>query len=222
MFVVKPCVIQRYDADVDDQDVDARDKDIMEEIHPLIRRMSLPPLTLASGRTTLRDKLFVVMFDLFLVAGKTWASFVYAVRAVAGNTADFGVEYGLNLVKPVPVRQLFPWAIDDAPSEDRTHEADDDFEVAEQPPSALDEAVSMEESLSSSGVLHVLHNAADNVLKNMPLVEEAVDGLSEVCDLFSGTHTRPRVLATCFRDPVSRELGVGVAKFKARMYCETA
>ena len=29
MFVVKPCVIQRYDADVDDQDVDARDKDIM-------------------------------------------------------------------------------------------------------------------------------------------------------------------------------------------------
>eukprot|EP00974_Lingulodinium_polyedra_P028082 2712445-Lingulodinium_polyedra.AAC.1 len=69
-------------------------------------------------------------------------------------------------------------------------------------PGPLNQAVSLECALSTPGPLHIIHNCAKSLLVAVPLYDQAVDALSDVCSLVRHRATRERLCERCFATPV--------------------
>ena len=150
----------------------------------------LPPLVLGLGQTNLAGKFSCVLHAAYLEAGSTFESLQQFLSEVVSCTTDFGVEFGLSKVAPISIREALPWypqslleVLVPAALHD-IQEHDDAWAppaAADAPPVLVDDKVSMTATLAIPGLLHILHNAADDLLSCMPLIESAVGDLVVVC-----------------------------------------
>ena len=92
----------------DDDEKEKLEIEIMSQMKPLIRKIHCPPLVLPSGRTGLSDKFSVVMLGLFLIFGYSVELFLYTCRQLMTHTSDFGTEFKLPKIKPIPFKIIFP------------------------------------------------------------------------------------------------------------------
>ena len=76
---------------------------------------------------------------------------------------------------------------------------------------------SMNNCVEAPGILHVLHNAADRVLESMLGVNSMVPSLSEICNLLSHSHTRDRVIETCYCTPLAVHFAKDIRTFTSRI-----
>lgn len=171
LFYVPFSGLRLQDDSVDDDECLQTERDLMESIKPMMEEMHLPPITLGSGRTNLAWKFYVLCHAAFLVAGATLQSFVAMMSSFMIHTSDYGTEFGLPRIKPIQIRLLFPWMSDPTTTAtDVGHVIDDDFFDPDEASSMLDEKVSIDSCIAAAGLLHILHNAADNITDAMPAV----------------------------------------------------
>ena len=199
----------------------------MERVRSLLRQHTLPLIVLASSRTRLRDKFEAAALQFFLVAGHTAAHLERFSKSILVPTTDMGTELGLSSVAPVRIDELFPWC-EDAYLErggvvgpeglplllpEESEEADL-FDVAEE----VHHHVDLSNAMPNAGQLHILHNAANGVLKVMPTVDAAIDELKVVADMVRQPHSRGRLLETCFTSNVGKQFHNKLKSFKGKVF----
>ena len=199
----------------------------MERVRSLLRQHTLPLIVLASSRTRLRDKFEAAAFQFFLVAGHTAAHLERFSKSILVPTTDMGTELGLSSVAPVRIDELFPWC-EDAYLErggvvgpeglplllPEESEDADLFDVAEE----VHHHVDLSNAVPNAGQLHILHNAANGVLKVMPTVDAAIDELKVVADMVRQPHSRGRLLETCFTSNVGKQFHHKLKSFKGKVF----
>jgi hypothetical protein len=214
-------VTPRSDTEPDNEDALALEETMLAFLVEELVLHHLPILILGSGRSSLlAHKFYVVMFGFFLVSASAISAFVAFARSFLSNTADFGVEFGLSSVQPVPFRTLFPWYVGTEHVFGAAQwggDADADFDGIPPDPELENPAVGLNESLGLPGLLHVLHNAGNSTMAAVPVLEEAVGQMAEICNVCSHARTRGRLLATCFDDPVGRCFHSTMRKFAAHV-----
>ena len=72
--------------------------------------------------------------------------------------------------------------------------------------------------LSHSGMLHVIHNTANDVLEATKVGKEPIDQLAEVMKFTSTDFTRDRMLELCFDDGVGRMMHKDVKAIHGKLY----
>ena len=225
VFAFRTCVcasLPRCGAEEDEND-DAfllQEVVLMEALHRDVKVWHLPLLVLGAFRTSLADKFTVFSYGCFLVGGSSHKLLSQLTSSVEVHVSDFGVEFGLPLVQPVKISDLFPWFAfeQELPSHSEMQACDDDFHVIAEPDASSLPCVSLTNALAAPGLLHMIHNAANRVIDVMPSTSEAIDSLSEACDFFSDSHTSERVAETCFSGPVSKLFKRQILKFRAKVH----
>lgn len=166
------------------RDID-KEQSIMDFIAKRIVLHRPPPVMLASGRTRL--------FDKFLETGSPDALRAF-LQGLLVLTTDLGVEFNLATVRPMEANVLFPYAsFANLGGQEFSAEVVDFDDGGD--PSAL---VGFTDSLSIPGVLHIIHNASNELLDSMPSVSEAIDRLALVPKMLNDRATCLRLCQTCF------------------------
>ena len=174
-----------------------------------------PIVCLGSGRLGLVDKFIAILHALGLEAALTMDSWVSFVKEIAVGTSDLGVEFGLNCCKDTPLSSLLPHfhvsrpvgaAVDDVVDLDPGEEP-----LAEEP------SVSFENMLSAPGILHIMHNLSNDLLKATPQLDAAIDQLVHVAKHIRNPPSRERMLATCFGSVVGRCFHKRFRKYKSKV-----
>lgn len=205
----------RRSVEDDDDEKEKLEIEIMSQMKSLICKMHCPPLVLPSGRTGRSDKFFVVMLGLFLISGYSVELFLYTCRQLMTRASDFGIEFKLPKIKLIPFKVIFPWYQRDPNC--NLLDGDGFVEAPAYDP-VLDTPVSMNRAIDCPGLLHILHNAGDGLLDVMPSTFEAIDQVSDICNLLSREHTRGRVIATCFPKGVGAFYAHRLERFHAHMH----
>ena len=198
---------------------DPEDKSVMREDESLVGMLSsalvhhmLPPVALTGGGTKLGHKFHAVAFTLFLEAGHSAASLNNMCDEIVTLTTDLGTEYLLPKVAPVDVNELFPWL--------QQHHPGLEKEGAEMELLLDDPTVhlSFNNAMGLPGLLHIIHNAAADVLTVTPLLDQQIANLGLVCDLLSNGQSRARLLERCFNTSVGFYLRDKLKNFNHRVY----
>ena len=196
------------------------EEELMATLSSGIDEHHLPIMALGSGRTSLQDKFCSVMFAMMLEAGHSEACLSKFARDIVAGTFDLGVEFSLSTILPTSFRTLFPWfevkvECQDAPELDADHLQDDGFDVV------VDEeaqaSLSFANMLSVPGPLHVLHNATNLLIKQLPYLGQAVPRLVALSRFLSGKISKERLLATCFSSPVASIFKGDFTRFHAKV-----
>lgn len=192
----------------------SEDKSLMEHISRHIRLHRPPPVRLASGRTKLVDKFFVTVYALFLETG-TVPSLQALMSSMLVLTSDLGVEFSLTTVQPVDVHQLFPFIDFSRHEEHRFGPERADWDNVDLVPAPN---VGFADTISIPGLLHIVHNASNEVLGSMPVVSESIDRLAHVATLLRESATCTRLCETCFGTPVGKHHHAELLGFSGSVY----
>lgn len=213
----------RFKAEIEETDELALQEEpaIVAEIESRIVVHHLPIMALSSGRTSLQDKFCCLMFALMLEAGTTRDSLASFTAEVLAGTFDLGVEFSLGRIQPTTFSDLFPWyhelGSDGGVGEEVPH---DDFDVLQFQPElgAPEPVISLQPMLSVPGPLHILHNATNSLLENVPFLNAGVDKLQVVCRFLCNPDKKQRLLASCFAGPVAKSFHLDIKRFDAKVH----
>ena len=199
-----------------------QERQIMATLKSRIMHWHLPLLNLGHMRGTLADKFYVFVHALFLVSGISRKLLAEIVKSIVLHVSDFGPEFGISNVQPLPISRILPWMHHDsnhalvAPREE-----DEDFYVLRDDgyeDQFDDYDIDVTSMLAGPGMHHYMHNSANRLLDAMPTVSGCITPLEALCDLLSHEHTRSRLLATCFTSAVGQVAGKKLEKFKCKVY----
>ena len=181
-------------------------KALLWDVHPL------PPVYMASGRTTLSHKFCRVSHALFLENGPEPSSIADAMREHVVLSGDMGTEFGLSMVKPIPCREVLPWL--DA-GHDPTQLQQDEWNF---PMEADDCNLGFSNAVAAPTLMHVIHNAASAMTDMMPTCKEKIGLLSDVATMLHRPLHRRRLVNTCFCSPVGRLLAPDINRWRGLVY----
>ena len=211
--------------DVESEDFTTRvraEKPLMQQLAKELVLKHLPIITLASGGLKLRDKFRAVMYAMFLLASNSVAGFFDYVNSVKCLTSDMGVEFSLNTVVPVPVRQVFPWLQGGrmgADADANPHpQGVDEWEEAAEPVDPFDTEIGFLHGLSAPGPLHIIHNCAMSLLVAVPRFDEAIGPMGDVCNMIRQQTTRQRLCETCFASNIGRQFHPQLKRFSGKVH----
>ena len=211
-------------SDLDDQQALEMDRAAIEFLRSELVYHSFPPIALGSTGGTLAQKFQAVMHALFLESCSSAGSMVKICREICVSTFDLGTEFSLPKVQPVPLFDVFPWASLQEPTVNfECPEADDLGVVQDMLNSDIfqeceQQHLSLTSSLAVSGVLHIIHNAANDVLTVTKVLDQQIDALTEVCSLLSGQQTCARLLERCFASRIGQQLQGPLKRFSCKVY----
>ncbi len=174
----------------------------------------LPPVLLGSGRTKAVHKFCAVSHAIFLETG-TQGTLSKYLSEVISTTSDLGTEFILADMQPVSCRELFPWMQDDPDAVEALAAA---YCLDDIPPN--DDRISLHTSLSTPGLLHIIHNASNSLMTVMPAISEAIKQMSPVADMIRRPESCKRLCATCFSDPVGVNFHTDLRRFQGHVHAE--
>ena len=175
---------------------------------------NFPPMVLGAGGSGLPQKFHAILFAIFLEAGTTQASLAKFCREICAATSGLGTEFSLTKVVPLPVGSVLPWMRLDETYDPFAVRESDDFETGE--PQAVN--VSFSSGLAYPGLLHVIHNAASEVLTVTGVLDSQVEALAKVCALLSDKQSCDRLKERCFASPVGQQFHKKLEEFSCRVY----
>jgi hypothetical protein len=150
------------------------------------------PAVIGSGRSALNHKLHAMLHAIGLELSDPTLLADFAASVVAFTT-DLGVESGLWTIGPQLLAELFPWSVPrplPVP-----HDGDGFSETAValyDAPDGFDTVVSFDRSVLMPGLLHIIHNATQDLIKTVPGLEEFASQAQLVCKLLHKRETRER------------------------------
>eukprot|EP00971_Amphidinium_carterae_P052726 1038083-Amphidinium_carterae.2 len=174
---------QRHGTSPEDPDAFELDHRYVELLQSAIQYHMLAPIMLGVGSARVVDKFHAVMHSFFLEAGTSKSSLASYCAQMKTLTTDLGTEVILPRVQPVAISSLFPWMQSDHKTGATfvSEDAMDDLSFLASASASIDEPeVSLVGALGIPGMLHIVHNAAADMLKVTPSLDEQIDALSQL------------------------------------------
>ena len=193
------------------------DQSHLEFLQAELRQHTLPSTSLGTTGGSLAHKFHAVLHSIFLESGPYGRDLVSFCKQICACTTDLGTEFSLPFISPMKVSSIFPWIRQQDGEEIFAAASADDFHLMEVDAEYPDE-VSLSSSLAFPGLLHIIHNAASDVLTVTELLDSQVDNLAKVCSLLSERQTCTKPLETCFNSPVGQQLQHRLAVFSCKVY----
>ena len=137
------------------------------------------------------------------------------LRSILVSTPDFGDEYCITVIPPVPVKLVFPWLTPPAP---QMMGFDDEVEAIDEDTYSDQVHVSPNNRIPAPGVLHIIDNVANNLVESSPSLDECVTGLDKVGTLLRSPASRVRLLVRCFSSVVGRVQQAAVNRYNAKVH----
>lgn len=211
---------------------------IMCELGEEIRTHTPPPVVIGAGRGTLIDKFCATAHALFLESGDM-TTLSSVCKDVVSITTDLGTEHRLASTPAFPAVALFPWwrgpCRNPQPAEPGEAQMniglgvgpDEDFEVGSQDSAAAnpeaqqlerDVPISFRRAMPIAGLLHVIHNAGNDLEDAINTLGDTIEGLQNVANLLRTRGSRDRLLETCFSDAVGRHLHKDLQQFCGKVH----
>ena len=178
----------------------------------------LPLVTLGSGRITLADKYGTLMHAFFLEGGPSRQEFSSYCQSFCSLTTDYGVEHGLASVEPAEVESILPWFVETAgevPMQSCVEwegESDQSGDVAD------DGRISLQGCLAAPGMLHILHNATNDMVDALPEIKGATDDLAELSTFLRRQYTAQRFMDSCLDSPAGKLWHKDFKQFNAKVH----
>lgn len=207
----------RQTADINDQMALDLDYGMMDFLSSELTHHTLPSTSLGGTGGTLAHKFHAVLHSFFLEAGSSSADLVSFCKDISSCTTDLGTEFALPLISPMPVSQIFPWIKAERRNDIVSDSSLDDFHLMDTGDDVA-HLLSLSSSLAFPGLLHIIHNAASQVLTVTELLDSQVDALSKVCALLSDRQSCMKLLETCFNSATGQQLQHRLAEFSCRVY----
>ena len=206
----------RKTSDVNDQMALDLDESLIDFLSCELMHHSLPSTSLGGTGGTLAQKFHAVLHSIFLESGSSGASLISFCKDICACTTDLGTEFALPLVRPMPVSSVFPWIQTEQPAGIIATDADD-FDLL-QMQDFIPTEVSLSSSLAFPGLLHIIHNAASEVLTVTELLESQVDNLAKVCNLLADGQSCMKMCETCYNSSTGQQLQNKLKEFSCRVY----
>ena len=178
-----------------------------------------PIIMLAHSRTNLPAKTRVFLHTLGLLAPNR-AALVELCQSIVSFHTDYGVEKGIARIADVPCDVILPYLHADQRGLDVSEQANvldfdlfsdhmplDDMELfsdetAQQPQQDTggdgEGIVSFEGSLEGPDMMHIIHNATNNLGDVMSCYGPTLASLKSLCSLLSGRESKQQLIETCF------------------------
>ena len=216
--------LPRRFSDLSDSQAHEIDRAADEFLRTELHYHSYPPIWLGSTGGTLAQKFQAVMHAFFLESGRSVEMMQQSCRDICVSTFDLGTEFSLPRVQPIELSELFPWATMPEPRLNFDCAEANDLDVAAD---MLNDQAFLEQeqgkvcltsSLAVSGVLHIIHNAANDLLTVAKVLDEQVNALEEVCALLTNHQTCGHLLERCFSTNVGLQLQGPLKKFSCKVY----
>lgn len=202
---------------MDDEEALAEDQRVLEVLGSALHYHNLAPMVLSSGGTKLVDKFEAIMYGMFLESGDSLTNFSSMCRSIVSGTFDLGTEFCLPNIHNVPAQTLFPWAHPDVERTSMPEGGDDDvaaLELAHEPPAL----VGLFDSLQVPGLLHIIHNAGNDLLESVDVLDEAITKMAQVARLIADEQSCERLIETCFQGGVAAHFHKQFQKFHSKVY----
>lgn len=207
----------RQSADLDDPMALEMDFAYTEFLKSELKQHTLPSTSLGTTGGSLPSKFHAVLHSIFLECGNSETDLVAYCNQICACTTDLGTEFALPFISPMPLISVFPWIRGRPPTPVVTAAGDDDFHLLDACHD-FPHQVSFASSLAISGLLHIIHNAASNVLTVTEILDGQVDSLAKVCSILADRQSCTRLIETCYNSPVGQQLQHKLSDFSCRVY----
>jgi len=189
----------------------SREKDIYAFFKQVLDYHRPPPVTLGAGATTIADKFKVLMHANYLEAPEL-KTLQAVCREFVGYTTDMGVEYLLKRIRNPSIKTLFPWLPRRAAEQSQFCEEGEDSQLCS------DDTVGLENTVPFCGLLHVIHNAGNDLEKSMKTLQGTVDTLDEITKMLRRKRTVERLCETCYNSPLGRPMQSKLKSVKVKVH----
>ena len=176
------------------------------------------PTLIGSGRGSVYHK-FHALWHSVVLETSTQQEAKMLLESAVSFTTDMGTELKLTSFPSFQCSELMPWKFAGAAGMEVSRVPVDPCLESEQVHTEHFDPWVHLEALTVSGLLHVLHNATENLRQVMPHFVSFAEQLSTVCSLLSAKHSKQRFLSTCLPNlPVVHPEVIAVQQFSARVY----
>lgn len=208
----------RQHSDLGDQMALEVDQANIEFLKSELMQHTLPSVSLGTTGGTLAHKFHAALHSIFLEAGTSEEDLARYCSEICACTTDMGTEFALPLVAPMPVAEVFPWLKQET-REGPVWSCDmDDFALVAAEHCSPAAEVSFCSALAFPGLLHIIHNAASDMLTVTEVLDGQVDCLAKVCALLSDRQNCTKLMERCFNEPVGKQLQHKLASFFCKVY----
>jgi hypothetical protein len=177
----------RRRSDEDNHLIRERESALVQDLSKILQMQRGVSVCVGSGRSTVAHKLHALA-HCFRLETSSWEDVASCFNSTIAFTTDFGVE---SLIVDTPrfhLNSLFPWAF----------EPDDGFHNEVGVVAHDAGVVDLSQSLGVIGLLHIIHNAVNDLNKSMDYFREFVDQLTIISRTLATMHSKQRLLQTCF------------------------
>ena len=171
----------------------------------------LPAVVLGTGHSTLFHKFHCTMRAMWLQTGTVQSLQAYTASIFAFCT-DQGTERNLHKVKPMKVKDLFPW-VPQTMCEHDEHE----WAPALHDQRELSALIDLSNAVGIAGLLHIVHNTTMDLGRSMVIFDETVKQMTHLSKLLARKDPKQRLLQSCFSDRVGRHLQADIKSFQSKL-----
>ena len=179
----------------------------------------LPVVVLVAGGATLAHKFHAIVYSFYLESGYSKQALAQMCSEVHACTSDFGVEFSSPQIAPIPVHKVLPWMMRSDDVSELMPEGDFAIIGREAPDLGDDEpSVSFQAALAVPGLLHIVHNAANEMLTVAATLDAHVSSMATVCAWLSDREKNRRFCELCLSTPLGKHLRQYVQSWNHKVY----
>ena len=190
-----------------DAEVLQGEKAAMDNLNAKMWLHVCPVVMLAHSRTNLPAKFRVFLHTLALLSDGR-ETLLELIKSISSVHTDYGTESGISRMPPIPLQEVLPyWHSEEAaqPAQeecfideaDELHVQDDGHFVGDMNVSPL---VDLSGSLEGPDMMHIIHNATNDLENVTEGYSDTLHKLSLLCKLISNKEMKQQLLANCFSE----------------------
>lgn len=179
----------------------------VDSIHETVVWHALPAVQVGFGASSLPQRLHAVMHGLRLELCDH-SELVAVCNEMVCICSDYGTEYGLSSLDPVP--DMFPFWRDFGPPAEVAE--DDMLDAPIRPDLRFDHL------LPNDGLLHTIDNCTKDFATAIPGFRVFVRKLTAVCRVISAKSSQDKLVSRCFQDRIGQHFVGDIRRFHGSVH----
>ena len=195
-------------------DLEARISRLSQEMHGKVWHHIHVPLAMGKGATQLHQK-FTLLLHGFRLEANSWNDVRRIAERMVTITTDYGTESGIQQVPLLDGSVLHPHWRDVSELIDDSADLEAETAFPSCPPSSY---VSFERALPIPGVMHMLHNALDDMTESLPDFAYWMERATATARYLSDRATKDALILHCFNSGPSAWHKRAIEHFSSYVY----
>ena len=161
------------------------------------------------------------MHAMWLESGSAIALQEYC-NSFVSTTSDLGTEFAIADIADTPIKSVLPWA--QLPEQELQIIAGDDLDLEDIPEEGFEPAddpsfeVGLGASIAVTGLLHILHNAGNELTSACESLPDTVEQMKQVAKLLASPSSNDRLRSTCFGSALARPFDAQLRRYSGKVY----